>query len=76
MAIESLNFRTIAVYSMLTQGAVDQSKNYRSVSVLPCINYQTFPEETFRAMNACSVMVGNSSAGIVDLPALKSHLFA
>ncbi len=74
MAIESLNFRTIAVYSNADAGGQLINQRITEVSeLLPCIS--TYPNLSRRdflgLMNACSVMVGNSSAGIVELPSFK-----
>jgi len=73
-AIGSLNFRTVAVYSnadaggqLINQRITEASKLLSCLSVYPNLSRKDF----LGLMNACSVMVGNSSAGIVELPSFK-----
>ena len=73
-AIKSLKIQTIAIYSNADAGGriinktlEDYSKELNFLKVFPHIERRDF----IGLMNACDVMVGNSSAGIVELPSFK-----
>ena len=72
--IKELKIQTIAIYSNADAGGriinktlEDYSKELSFLKVFPNIERRDF----LGLMNACDVMVGNSSAGIVELPSFK-----
>jgi len=73
-AIKELGFRTIAIYSNADAGGRFINRILDEYAEkLPFMDvYPHVPRREFLGlMNACDVMVGNSSAGIVELPSFK-----
>jgi UDP-hydrolysing UDP-N-acetyl-D-glucosamine 2-epimerase len=72
--IKELKIQTIAIYSNADAGGriinemlEDYAKELNFLKVFPHIERRDF----LGLMNACDVMVGNSSAGIVELPSFR-----
>ncbi len=73
-AIRELNIQTIAIYSnsdaggrQINQTLEDYASDLGFLKVYPHIERMDF----LGLMNVCEVMVGNSSAGIMELPSFK-----
>jgi UDP-hydrolysing UDP-N-acetyl-D-glucosamine 2-epimerase len=73
-AIKELKIQTIAIYSNADAGGrvinktlEDYGKELSFLKVYPNIERRDF----LGLMNACDVMIGNSSAGIVELPSFR-----
>ncbi|HJH26240.1 MAG TPA: UDP-N-acetylglucosamine 2-epimerase (hydrolyzing), partial [Methanophagales archaeon] len=74
-AIKELKIQTIAIYSNADAGGrvinktlEDYAKELNFLKVFSHIERRDF----LGLMNACEVMVGNSSAGIIELPSFKN----
>ena len=73
-AIKTLKIKTIAIYSNSDAGGrnINQIIENYSKELSFFDVYKDIPREDFLGlMNVCDVMVGNSSAGIIELPAFK-----
>jgi len=73
-AIKELKIQTVAIYSnadaggrIINETLDDYAKELNFLKVYPHIERRDF----LGLMNICDVMVGNSSAGIVELPSFK-----